>query len=108
MNANSRDVNHCQCERLAPALNRLLESCIEIKTTNTKILAEYLCRSPATIRTQFQRILILMDVHCRYEALRKAEEKGWVRCGCRPSAGAGFADKKQYGQIQRVEQKAVM
>ena len=61
MNANSRDVNHCQCERLAPALNRLLESCIEIKTTNTKILAEYLCRSPATIRTQFQRILILMD-----------------------------------------------
>ncbi len=94
MSANFHDVNHCQCERLAPALNRLLESCIEIKTTNTKILAEYLCRSPATIRTQFQRILILMDVHCRYEALRKAEEKGWVRCGYRQSGESGYTDTK--------------
>ncbi len=100
MKANAEDIDYCQYERLAPALNKLLETCIEIKTTNTKILAEYLCRSPATIRTQFQRILILMDVHCRYEALRKAEEKGWVRCGCRQSGLTGYSGMDQYGQIK--------
>lgn len=85
MNVNSEDVHPGQCKRLPQALNKLLETCIEIKTTNTKSLAEYLCRSPATIRTQFQRIFILMDVHCRYEALRKAEEKGLIRCKRRES-----------------------
>lgn len=79
MTANPSEMNCCQCKRLAPSLYLLLEACIEIKTTNTKMLAEHLCRSPATIRTQFQRILIMMEVHCRYEALRKAEEKGLIR-----------------------------
>ncbi len=79
MTANLRDMDRYQCKRLAPSLCRLLEACIEIKTTNTKTLAEHLCRSPATIRTQFQRILFLMEVHCRYEALLKAEEKGLIR-----------------------------
>lgn len=85
MKVISEDVHPGQCKRLPQALNKLLETCIEIKTTNTKSLAEYLCRSPATIRTQFQRIFILMDVHCRYEALRKAEEKGLIRCKRRES-----------------------
>ncbi len=35
--------------------------------------------TPATIRTQFQRTLALIVVHCRYEALRTAEEKGLTR-----------------------------
>ncbi|MBA3755322.1 MAG: response regulator transcription factor [Nitrosomonas sp.] len=68
-----------QERRLAPALYTLLETCLERKTTNTKILAAALHRSPATIHTQFQRILALINAHCRYEALRIAEEKGLIR-----------------------------
>lgn len=66
-------------KRLAPALYTLLKTCLERKTTNTKTLAAVLHRSPATIRTQFQRTLALIGVHCRYEALRTAEEKGLIR-----------------------------
>ncbi|SEF78200.1 DNA-binding response regulator [Nitrosomonas ureae] len=79
MNANLGDMSRNQSRRLAPASYRLLETCLEIKTTNTKILAGCLHRSPATIRTQFQRILALMDAHCRYEALRITEERGLIR-----------------------------
>lgn len=78
MNVATRESS--QKKRLAPALYILLETCLERKTTNTKILATYLSRSPATIRTQFQRIFALIGVHCRYEALRTAEEKGLIRC----------------------------
>lgn len=73
------DKKRSQDKRLTPALYTLLEACLEMKTTNTKVLAAYLCRSPATIRTEFQRILTFMEVHCRYEALRTAEENGLIR-----------------------------
>jgi len=63
---------------LTPALCKLLETSIRLKTTNAKILAASLNRSPATIRTEFQRILAIMNVHCRYAALKAAEEKGWL------------------------------
>jgi DNA-binding NarL/FixJ family response regulator len=55
-----------------------METCITLKTTNTKTLAAYLGRSPATIRTEFQRILAIMNVHCRYSALKAAEDEGWL------------------------------
>jgi hypothetical protein len=64
--------------KLSPALIRLLDSCLVLKTTEAKILATYLNRSPATIRTEFQRILYIMDVNCRYAALKTAEEEGWL------------------------------
>lgn len=79
MSANLRNKYRNQDKRLTPALYVLLETCLENKTTNTKALATFLCRSPATIRTQFQRILALIGVHCRYEALRTAEEQGLIR-----------------------------
>ncbi len=41
---------------LSPSLHRLLEACLVLETTNAKILATYLKQSPATIRTEFQRI----------------------------------------------------
>ena len=66
-------------KRLPRSHYTLLETSREMKTTNTKILAQHLNRSPATIRTQFQRIMAFLEVHCRYEALRKAEEKGLIR-----------------------------
>jgi DNA-binding NarL/FixJ family response regulator len=55
-----------------------MQACLALKTTDTKTLADYLNRSPATIRNEFQRILVLMDVHCRYAALRTAEDEGWL------------------------------
>ncbi|MBE7526241.1 response regulator transcription factor [Betaproteobacteria bacterium PRO4] len=66
-------------KRLPPSHYTLLEASREKQTTSTKVLAYYLERSPATIRTQFQRILEFLDVHCRYEAIRKAEEHGLIR-----------------------------
>lgn len=79
MNITIKDEDRSQKKRLTPALYTLLEACLERRTTNTKMLATHLCRSPATIRTQFQRIFVFMDVHGRYEALRTAEEKGLIR-----------------------------
>ncbi|MGZ8225195.1 MAG: hypothetical protein ACXW1W_18350 [Methylococcaceae bacterium] len=64
---------------LTPALCKLMETCLILKTTDAKTLATHLNRSPATIRTEFQRILGLMNVHCRYAALKTAEDKGWLR-----------------------------
>lgn len=72
MDANSK-------KPLTPALCKLIETCITLKTTNAKTLAAYLDRSPATIRTEFQRILAIMNVHCRYSALKVAEDEGWLR-----------------------------
>ncbi|WP_300171696.1 DNA-binding response regulator [uncultured Nitrosomonas sp.] len=68
-----------QLKRLPPSHYSLLEASREKRTTNTKVLAQYLDRTPATVRTQFQRIMALLEVHCRYEALRKAEEQGLIR-----------------------------
>lgn len=68
MNCNSK-------KPLTPALRKLMETCITLKTTNTKMLAAHLNRSPATIRTEFQRILEIMNVHCRYSALKAVEDE---------------------------------
>ncbi len=63
---------------LTPALCKLMKASLILKTTDTKTLATHLNRSPTTIRTTFQRILVIMNVHCRYAALKTAEEKGWL------------------------------
>jgi hypothetical protein len=63
---------------LTPALCKLMEASLTLKTTDAKTLATHLNRSPTTIRTEFQRILAIMKVHCRYAALRTAEDKGWL------------------------------
>lgn len=41
---------------LTPNLHMLLEASLVLQTTNSKILAGYLKRTPATIRMEFQRI----------------------------------------------------
>lgn len=69
---------HVKKTPLTPALRKLMETCITLKTTNAKTLAAHLNRSPATIRTEFQRILEIMDVHCRYSALKIAEDENWM------------------------------
>lgn len=69
---------------LTPALRELLRTSRSLRTTDSKILAAHLNRSPATIRTAFQRILAAMNVHSRYAALSTAEACGWLQ----PDAGA--------------------
>ena len=64
---------------LTPALYRLMQACILLQTTNAKTLATHLHRSPSTIRTEFQRILSIMNVHSRFSALRVAQDNGWLR-----------------------------
>jgi DNA-binding NarL/FixJ family response regulator len=63
---------------LTPALCKLLVACLTLKTTDAKTLASHLSRSPATIRNEFQHILVIMNVHCRYAALKTAKDKGWL------------------------------
>lgn len=45
---------------LAPTLRELLEASLALQTTNTKILASHLRRSPSTIRTEFRQILSIL------------------------------------------------
>lgn len=63
---------------LTPALSKLMKACVALKTTNSKTLAGHLNRSPATVRTEFQRILSILDTHSRFSALKIAEEQGWI------------------------------
>jgi hypothetical protein len=63
---------------LTPALRELLRASHALRTTDAKTLAARLNRSPATVRTQFQRILAAMNCHSRYAALSTAEACGWL------------------------------
>jgi DNA-binding NarL/FixJ family response regulator len=72
---NMNENNH---NPLTPALCKLMTTALVLKTTDAKTLAGHLNRSPATIRTEFQRILVIMKVNCRYAALETAKEEGWL------------------------------
>ncbi|WP_394753848.1 hypothetical protein [Crenothrix sp.] len=71
-------MNKSSTNPLTPALCKLMVAALVLKTTDAKTLASHLNRSPATIRTEFQRILVIMKVHCRYAALETAKEEGWL------------------------------
>lgn len=51
---------------LTSTLRELLEASLTLQTTSTKILAVHLRRSPATIRTEFQRILTIFGNKPRF------------------------------------------
>ncbi len=63
---------------LTPALRKLMHTCQVLKTTEAKVLAAHLNKSPSTVRTEFQRVMTIMNVNCRYAALKTAEENGWI------------------------------
>ncbi|CAN5913504.1 hypothetical protein BH11PSE8_BH11PSE8_14890 [soil metagenome] len=71
-------MNSINMPPLTPALAKLMKTCVALKTTNSKTLAGHLNRSPATVRTEFQRILSALGTHSRFSALRIAEEQGWL------------------------------
>ena len=66
---------------LTPALQTLLETAMELRTTNNKILADHLCVSEETIKSGFRRIGQTLDTHSRSEALLQAIFQGWVGTG---------------------------
>jgi DNA-binding CsgD family transcriptional regulator len=68
---------HARCP-LTPALKTLLETAIELRTTNNKILAERLCVSEETVKSSFRRMGQLLDTHSRSETLLHALLSGWV------------------------------
>lgn len=63
---------------LTPALKNLLETAVQLRTTNNKILAEHLCVSEETIKSGFRRIGQELDTHSRSETLLHALLQGWV------------------------------
>lgn len=63
---------------LTPALSELIQACQTFKTTESKVLAAHLNKSPATVRTEFQRAMALMNVSSRFAAVKTAEENGWL------------------------------
>ncbi len=68
---------HNECP-LTPALLHLLQTSVDASTTNAKRLAQLLCRSPATIRTEFQRICEVMEVDSRPAAWLVGLRAGWI------------------------------
>jgi PAS domain S-box-containing protein len=78
--------------------HKLLQACIDLKTTDTKTLAKHLHRSQATVRNQFQEIFGLLNVHGRYTALKTAEDNGWFTPN-RRLADIGPTDAKLHHNI---------
>ncbi len=60
---------------LTPALCKLIEASLVLNTTNTKILAICLWRSPATIRSEFQQILVIFGEHYKNSGLYLIEDE---------------------------------
>jgi hypothetical protein len=77
-------MNHEAKNPLSLVQYKLLQACIELKTTDTKTLANHLHRSHATVRNQFQEILGILKVHSRYAALKTAEDEGWLFPSIKP------------------------
>ena len=53
-------------QTLTPALRELIKACFTLQITSTKVLAAYLQRSSATIRTDLQRIRIIFGKHNKH------------------------------------------
>ena len=60
---------------LSPALVRLLQSCLDGRSTCDKNLAECLFLSPETVHTEFKLIAQRLDTHDRFEAVMIALAK---------------------------------
>jgi len=69
---------------LSPALVILLQSCVDVRSTHGKRLAEHLCLSPETVHTEFKLIAQHLDTHDRFEAILIALEKGWITFNSTP------------------------
>ena len=60
---------------LTPAQRELLEASLTLQTISAKVLAAYLHRTPATIRTEFQRILSVLGDYGRRSIFHATEDE---------------------------------
>jgi Mn-dependent DtxR family transcriptional regulator len=63
---------------LTPEQRRLLRASKRLRTTETKVLAEALGRTPKGVHTEWSRIEQIMDQHDRFSAREAADERGWL------------------------------
>lgn len=63
---------------LTPALRELLEASLILQTTDAKVLAAHLHRSPAIIRADFQRILTILGDNDRHSASRTTKDEDFL------------------------------
>ncbi len=59
---------------LTPALRKLLEVSLTLRTTNTKVLADYLQRSPTTIRIELKQIISILGNYSRSSSLHTTKD----------------------------------
>lgn len=64
---------------LSPSLRRLMLTSIAMGDTSDRALAECLCVSPATVHTEWRRILEVTSTHSRFAAVLHALRHGWLR-----------------------------
>ncbi len=63
----------------------LLQAMWSLETEDTDRLAAALFLTPNTVRTYCQRILALLGVHTRGEAMMHAVKAGWIEIASDPS-----------------------
>ena len=64
---------------LAPFLRELLEASFTLETTDTRILAAYLKRSPASIRSEFQKICATLGTYTEFSKDCQKQSSSMVR-----------------------------
>ncbi|SEQ29165.1 hypothetical protein [Nitrosomonas ureae] len=64
---------------LTPFLRELLEASLTLETTNTRILAAYLKRSPATIRSEFQKICTTLEMYAEFSKDYQKQSSSMVK-----------------------------
>ncbi|WP_395146102.1 hypothetical protein [Armatimonas sp.] len=69
---------------LSPALRKLLEAALALRTTNNQVLAEALICSEETIKSRFRRLSLLLGTRSRAESLLYALLNGWVQLTQKP------------------------
>ena len=63
---------------LTPALREIAVAMMELGTDDTQALADYLCRTPGSIRTEMKRIYFILDVHTRFQVMYIGLRDGWL------------------------------
>ena len=66
---------------LTPALLQLLQESVNLGTTDATVIAKILVKSPATVRTEFQQVCVLLNVHTRLAAILIALRHKWIWLG---------------------------
>lgn len=66
-------------DALTPALRTLVETALDLRTTNNRRLAEALVCSEETVKSGFRRLSCLCDTHSRAETLLHLLLAGAVR-----------------------------